>query len=234
MKSLIFFSLFIFSLNAFAEVSRSPAVVGGTCDLDIATTQIKSGSQKVFKEEISHKVVLQIEEGTSCKDLPYEQFAKNEMKLLFQKYSDKYSLKCSRHFQNLGFKKTEFVCEEPMIEAISLQRPGCEKNMAQAVAIIKYQQKGRGLEEKSVAEVQKEQCVRVNECIAQASDKELVELKQLQVVACKNELTPVNTGRAPAIEKDSSFNGRRIPKSLESGTAVDPLVKESELKTIGK
>jgi hypothetical protein len=219
------------SFGLSAEVSRSPAVVGGQCDLDIATTKIQSGSEKVFNQEVSHKVVILSDDSLGCSAMPkkqypnstYEENARNEMKLLFQKYPENYSKNCVEYFKAQGLKKSEYNCEEPSISAISFTRFGCEKKIedgTQKVAFagftyasVKYQQRGVRIEEKSVELVQKEECVRVNECIKQASEKEMPELKKLSAVACKAELTPVSTARAPALEKDSSFDGNRKPKN---------------------
>lgn len=230
MKSLIILSL-LFCFNLKAEVSRSPAVVGGMCDLDISTTKIQKGSDKVFTDEVSHKVVILSDDSLGCSAMPkkqypsstYEENARNEMKLLFQKYPENYFKNCADHFKSKGLKKTEFVCEEPSITAISFTRFGCEKKMEDGTqkvsfagftyATVKYQQRGVRIEEKTAEVVQKEQCARVNECIEQASEKEMPELKKLSAVACKAELTPVSTARAPALEKDSSFNGNRTPKT---------------------
>lgn len=251
MKSLIvMFTLFI-SFGLKAEVSRSPAVVGGQCDLDIATTKIKSESEKVFTQDLSHKVTIRSDaDGAGCSSMPKKQYpdsvfenhARNELRLIFQKYPEKYSGKCFKHFENQGLKKSEFVCDTPEIISISFVQFGCEKKLEDGTekimfagythAAVKYKQKGYQLEEKSVELVQKEQCARVNECMEQASEKEMPEFKKLAVVACKNELMPVSAGRAPAIEKDSSFNdGKRIPKSAEQ-KEDKAIVKESS--AIGK
>ncbi|MFA6238972.1 MAG: hypothetical protein WC635_16665 [Bacteriovorax sp.] len=234
MKSLLFLSLVI-SFGSKAEVGRSPAVVGGVCDLDIATTKIKPESEKIFTQDISHKVTIRSDlNSAGCSSMPknkypdsvFEEHARNELHLLFQKYPDNYSRKCARHFTALGLKKSDFVCETPAIVSIDFAQFGCEKKIEDGTekitfagftqAAVKYQQRGYQLVEKSLETVQKEQCARVNECMEQASDKEMPELKKLAVVACKNELAPVSAGRAPAIEKDASSNdGKRIPKSAE-------------------
>lgn len=232
-----------------AEVGRSPAVIGGLCDLDIPTTQIKLGSKKIFTHEVNHKITIRSDDSFGCEALPqkqyphsvYEEYAMNEMKLLFQKYPENYSKNCATYFQRQGRKKSEYSCELPSIVSISFNSFGCEKKLEDgtqlvtftgfANAIIKYQQAGSGIEEKSIELVQKEQCSRVNECIGQASEKEIPELKKLAVVACKNELTPISSGRAPAIEKDSSYDGRRIPKFNQKEN-LSPLKEDS--KTIGK
>lgn len=248
MKSLTTLS-FLFCFNLMAEVGRSPAVVGGLCDLDIPTTQIKLGSKKVFGQEVNHKIMIRSDDGLGCEALPhkqyphlvYEEFAKNEMQLLFQKYPENYSKNCVTYFQRQGRKKSEYSCETPSIVSISFKSFGCEKKLEDgtqrvtftgfAEAIIKYQQVGNGIEEKSIELVQKEQCSRVKECIGQATDKEIPELKKLAVVACKNELSPISSGRAPAIEKDSSYDGKRIPKFNQKEDSL-PLKEDSQ--TTGK
>lgn len=245
-------SLILSVSSAMAEVSRSPAVVGGQCDLDIPTTKKLNESKKVFTQEISHKVVVVSDDNSlGCSALPkkqypnatYEEYARNEMKLLFQKYPENYSKKCADYFLSQGLKKSEYECAEPVILSISFMRFGCEKTQEEGTqkisfagytyTSIKYQQTGLKIVEKPIEVVQKEQCARVNECISEATDKELPELKQLAVVACKNELTPVSSGRAPAIEKDSSFfDGRRNAKSDEK--KMDSAPKKEESGTIGK
>lgn len=252
MKTLTFLSFFIcFALKA--EVSRSPAVVGGLCDLDIPTTKIKPGSEKVFGEEVVHKVVILSDDQKGCSVMPkkqypnsvYEEFARNEMKVLFQKYPDNYSRKCADHFKKSGLKMTEFSCEEPVITSMTFERFGCEKENEEvsgkinyvgfAHAKVTYQQRGLRIEEKSLEALLKEQCTRVNECMEQASENEMPELTKLAVVACKNELTPVNSGRAPAIEKDSSnFDGKRLPKPADPKAPKAPAVPSEDSTTIRK
>lgn len=233
-----------------AEVSRSPAVVEGICDLDVPTTQIKLDSKKVFTQEVPHRVTIRSDDSVGCKALPqkqyphaiYEEYAKNEMSLLFQKYPENYSKNCVEYFKGQGRKKLEYNCALPVIVSITFKSFGCEKKQEDgtkqvtftgfANAIVKYQQEGVGIEEKSVEVVQKEQCARVKECMEQVEEKEIPELKKLAVVACKNELSPISPGRAPALEKDWSYDGKRIPKLNQQ---EDPgQIKKEVLKTIGK
>lgn len=249
MKLFFFFSLF-FSFNLNAEVGRSPAVVGGVCDLDIETTKIEKGTEKLFNSVITHQVIVRSGDESGCWTLPekrypdsvYKENVHNEMKILFQKYADNYSQKCNKYFKDLGLKNSEFACDTPEIDSVSFAEYRCEKQFetgtrklsfaASAKALIKYKQIGKKIEEKSVEVVQKEQCARVNECIEQASEKDISELKKLAVVACKNELTPIASGRAPAIEKDSSFDGNRVLKS--SGQKLDTTTAHEDPVTIGK
>lgn len=230
MKYVLFLAL-LFSFNTFAEPSRSPAVVGGVCDLDIPTIKINDESKKVFTESMSHNVEIPSDDKSGCgANLKYGDHAKNELKLLFNKYHVTYSKKCIQHFKSLGLKDSEYSCDGLKISSITFDKATCKKRVDEtskvsfagfAEAKVVYQQVGYRFDEKSPLEVQKEQCARVNECIAMASSKEVIEYKKLAVVACKNELTPVSSGRAPAIEKDSSFDGRRIPKSTEKDREQD-------------
>lgn len=238
---------FILTYDLSAQVSRSPAVVGGICDLDIATTKIKKGSELKFTSSIVHPVTVRSsDEGTGCLDLPknrypnslYEENARNEIKILFQKYSDTYSKKCVEHFRHLGLKDSEFSCDTPVITSMKFKDFKCEKQIENGThkisysslvnAEIDYAQTGKRFVEKSVEVVQKEQCARVNECIEQASEKEIPELKKLSAVACKVELTPVSTARAPAIEKDSSFDGNRKPKTESNKENQQKISAESD------
>ena len=231
MKFFIFLICFI-SFNLNAEVSRSPAVLAGSCDLDISTTMIKIGSEVSLVNSTNHQVnIRSSDEDPGCLALPkkryadsvYEEHARDEIKILFQKYTTMYSKKCIAHFEKLGLKKSEFICDIPIIGSITVKDFSCDKKVeegthkisyiASANAQIKFVQTGKIIVEKTVEVVQKEQCARVNECIQQASQKEMPELKKLSAVACKAELTPVSTARAPAVEQDSSFDGNRKPKS---------------------
>lgn len=241
MKSSFIIISFAYCFNLMAEVSRSPAVVEGACDLDIPTTIIKIDSEKKFKQEISHKVTILSDDGRDCSTMPkkqypdsiYENHVRNEMDLLFKKYPENYSQKCAEFFKRSGLKKSDYVCREPSIVSISFVEFGCDKKVATADVKITYQQSGLRVEEKSLEQIQKEQCTRVNECLEQASSKEISELKKLASVACKNELVPINTGRAPAIEKDSSFDGKRIPKSTNKNGEIAPFKRE-ETNTVGR
>jgi hypothetical protein len=231
MKSFILL-LAALSFNLNAQVSRSPAVVEGECDLNISTTKIKEGSDKKFTSSIGHLVVIRSnQEEPGCSNLPkkryndvvYEENAENEMKILFQKYPELYAKKCAGFYEHLGLKKWEYECVAPSIISMTFKGYGCNKNIEEetrkitysssVVAEIKYVQVGKRIEEKSVEVVHKEECTRVNECLAQASEKEIPGLKKLAAVACKGELVPVSTARAPAIEKDTSFDGNRKPKT---------------------
>ena len=242
----LFFTLFLLSaLEVNGEVSRSPAVVGGICDIEIETTKIQRGSEKVFTQTITHQVIVRSDNGAGCSVLPnkryadsvYEENARNEIKILFQKYAVNYSQKCTEYFKHMGLKNGEFVCDSPEIGSITFSDYGCEKKVEDGThklsyasttnAQITYKQLGKKIEEKAVGVVQKEQCARVKECMQQASEKEMPELKKLSAVACNAELSPVSTARAPAVEKDDSFDGNRKPKT-NSNTNKDEPQKDSE------
>lgn len=128
MKSFLIFT-FILSFNAFAENSRSPAVLDGSCNLDIATT---------------YKV---IEAGKEV------------------------------------------------------------------------------VKEKSIEEVQKEQCKEVRKCMFSAMEEEMEELKSLEAVACNNTLTAVTT-RTPGIVIDKNFDGKRKAKPNPLTDTVPPAANE--------
>lgn len=233
MKSLTLLLCFL-SINATAEVSRSPAVVGGICDIDIETTIVATDSKKIFTEVLDHKVEVLSDEILGCSGMPkkqfpsstYEAYARNEMGVLFKKYPETYSKKCHAYFLSQGLRKSEYNCGKFSIASLKIGQFSCEKRIEEgsikatfvgvAHAVVAFEQVGYKLEEKSVQTVQKEQCARVNDCMGQAQEKELAELKKLSVVACKNEVSPISSGRAPAIEKDATnFDGKRNPKNTE-------------------
>ncbi len=240
------FIIFILQSNfLFAGVSRAPAVVNEQCDLNIATNKILEGSEKTFSSKVTHFVTIRSSDQYGCSTLEkkrypdtfYEENVKNEMQVLFLKYPEKFSQSCVDHFKKLGLKAFEYSCDQAEIESIYLSNYHCEKNneedtqkitySATAEATVSYKQTGKKYIEKAVDVVQKEQCTRVNECIEQASDKELPELRKLAAVACRVDLVPVNTARAPALEKDTSFDGNRQPKNNDPSNSN----KEEQNKT---
>lgn len=66
-KSLLIFS-FIFSFNSLAENSRSPAVLDGSCNLDIATTYkvIEAGKEVIREKAIEEVQKEQCKEVRKC------------------------------------------------------------------------------------------------------------------------------------------------------------------------
>jgi hypothetical protein len=239
MKSLTIL-LLVLSFNLNAQVNRSP---GGVCDLEISLSKIKAGSEKTFTEEIIHQVNILSDDGAGCSAMPdkkysdavYKEHLYNEMDLLFVKYPERYSKFCEANFKSLS--KAEYSCEMPSVSSISFQSFGCEKKIEDttnkvqynAVATVKItiHQRGVRREEKDFAVVLAEQFLRVKECLDQANVEESPRLSKLRDVACKNELTPVVTGRAPAIEKDSSFDGRRILKENDKAEEISGAKVES-------
>lgn len=132
-KNLLIFT-FMFSFNSFAENSRSPAVLDGSCNLDIATT---------------YKVM---EEGKEV------------------------------------------------------------------------------VKEKTIEEVQKEQCKEVKKCMFSAMEEEMDELKSLEAVACSNTLTAVTT-KTPGAIIDKNFDGRRKAKPNPLTDTVPPMAAEKPAAT---
>lgn len=226
----IFALLVILSTSLKAEVSRSPAIVTSLCELDIPTTRADETSKKNFVDTFSHKVLIHPDDIINCSTLPKKRLddslyilsARNEAQLLFKKYSNDYSKKCSQYYKLLGLKEEEFVCAEPEIITMTPVKYECEKQTEEgtgkinyvsiAEVEIKYKQTGKRMIEKSAADLQKEQCHKAKECISNASEKNLPELKKLASVACKVEISPVGGTRAPALIHDSSFDGSRRPK----------------------
>lgn len=124
----------MFSLNSFAENSRSPAVLDGSCNLDIVTT---------FKV------------------------------------------------------------------------------MERGVEVIK---------EKTIEEVQKEQCKEVKKCMFSAMEEEMDELKSLEAVACSNTLTAVTT-KTPGAVVDKNFDGKRKAKPNPLTDTVPPMGTDKPIST---
>lgn len=122
----LFIFTFIVSFNSFAENSRSPAVLDGSCNLDIATTY---------------------------------------------------------------------------------------KVMVKGIEVTK---------EKSIEEVQKEQCLVVRKCMYSAMEDEMDELKSLEAVACNNTLKAVTT-KTPGAVIDKNFDGKRKAKPNPLTDTVPPL-----------
>jgi hypothetical protein len=132
-KNLLIFT-FMISFNSFAENSRSPAVLDGSCNLDIATT---------------YKVV---ENGKEV------------------------------------------------------------------------------VKEKTIEEVQKEQCKEVKKCMFSAMEEEMDELKSLEAVACSNTLTAITT-KTPGAVIDKNFDGRRKAKPNPVTDTVPPMGAEKPAAT---
>ena len=250
---LFFVPFILFAFDLKAQVSRAPAVLAEKCDLDISTSKIKKGTEKSFKNSINHQVIIHSSgEDLGCSILPkkrfpdsiYEQNVRNEINILFEKYPETYAKKCTEYFKHLGLKSYEFTCDKPAVLSMTFKGYECEKKIeegthkisyaAVAKAEVQYSQVGNRLEEKSVEEVQKEECKRVNECIGQAEEKDLPELKKLAAVACRVELTPVSTANAPEAQKDSSFDGNRKPKIGSDGNKVSPQKNSSSSESVIK
>jgi hypothetical protein len=133
-KNLLIFT-FMFSFNSFAENSRSPAVLDGSCNLDIATTyKVVEGGKEVVKE-------------------------------------------------------------------------------------------------KTIEEVQKEQCKEVKKCMFSAMEEEMDELKSLEAVACSNTLTAVTT-KTPGAVIDKNFDGKRKAKPNPLTDTVPPMAAEKPAATM--
>lgn len=124
----------MFSFNSFAENSRSPAVLDGSCNLDIATTY---------------------------------------------------------------------------------------KVMEAGIEVVK---------EKTIEEVQKEQCKEVKKCMFSAMEEEMDELKSLEAVACSNTLTAITT-KTPGAVIDKNFDGRRKAKPNPLTDTVPPMAAEKPAVT---
>lgn len=78
--------------------------------------------------------------------------------------------------------------------------------------------------EKSVEDVQKEQCREVKNCMNSADDEDMPDLKKLEAVACNNNLKPVTT-KVPGNPIDKNFDGKREAKTSDERmpSAVAPV-----------
>jgi hypothetical protein len=251
MKLSLFAFLFLHSFIVRAEgVSRAPAVVKSACDFEVATTQEKKDYRKDFNERFDHLVVMRLDEGENCNQFKSKSTSKNQMsslgndevKVLFSKYQEKYQKSCKEFYQKKGVKEDYTHCSAPLLEKMQIGEISCLKKQeestqkwiyfAQAKASASYIVKGIAFEEKSVEEVQKEQCERFKSCIKDAPKDELASLIKLRDVACKGEISPVQTARAPAVIHDDSFDGKRRPKALEKEDVIKEEPENSQ--TVGK
>ena len=79
--------------------------------------------------------------------------------------------------------------------------------------------------EKSIEEVQKEQCLVVRKCMFSAMEEEMDELKSLEAVACSNTLRAVTT-KTPGAVIDKNFDGKRKAKPNPLTDTVPPLAND--------
>lgn len=78
------------------------------------------------------------------------------------------------------------------------------------------------VKEKSIEQVQKEQCQEVKKCMNSAMEEEMEELKSLEAVACSNTLTAVTT-KTPGPVIDKNFDGKRNAKPVEEAPTTAPI-----------
>ncbi len=251
MKLILSTFIFLYSFFAQAEgISRAPAVVKSACDFEVSTTQERSDYRKVFSERLDHLVLMRLEEGESCTQFKTKSTSKNQMsslgteevKVLFSKYQEKYQKSCKDFYSKKGIKEDFIHCSSPMLDKIEVGEIGCLKKQeessknwiyfAQVKASAFYVVKGLAFEEKSVADVQKEQCDRFKSCLKDAPSDEIVALTKLRDVACKGEISPIQTARAPAVVHDDSFDGKRRAKTLDKEEVIKEESEKSQ--TVGK
>lgn len=219
------FLFFCFILSSEAEVSRRPAVEE-KCDAKTAVDVdiYKTLGEKVFDGMTIHQVIVRSDDEVGCSVLPnkryadsvYEENARNEMQILFNKYFESYSKECNKHFSKLGLK---FKCKIPEIVSMTFSGQTCEKKIEDgtgkishasvAVAEIKYKQIGWQLEEKLTAVVQEEICARFKSCMGQASEEEMQELKKLSNVPCNSKPLDSPSLKSPTIQRVPGFDGNR-------------------------
>lgn len=71
------------------------------------------------------------------------------------------------------------------------------------------------VKEKSVQQVQKEQCLEARNCMNSADEEDMKDLKDLEAAACSNVLKAVTT-KVPGNVLDKNFDGKREAKEKES------------------
>ena len=238
MRALLFISL-ITSFKLHAQVSRSPAIVSGKCDLNIPTIIKQAGTEKLFSRTITQQVAIDSEDGVGCSALPKNRYpdsvyidrAQKMMSEAFAHSLDNYQVQCSTYFKFVkSLADNQFTCGIPEIVTIKLNGFGCEKKIstdsqkevytAFTYADITYKEVGQIVTERPIEVVQKEQCKKVNECMNEAEESEMANLKKLAAVACKGDITPVATANSPKMESDNSFDGRRKAKAETEDTKV--------------
>ena len=79
--------------------------------------------------------------------------------------------------------------------------------------------------DKSIEEVQKEQCSVVRKCMFSAEEDEMDELKSLEAVACSNTIQAVTT-KTPGPVIDKNFDGKRKAKPNPLTDTVPPIVND--------
>ena len=104
--------------------------------------------------------------------------------------------------------------------------PGC--NLPVSITYEKLINGKVKIFEKSVEEVQKEQCREVKNCMNSADDEDMPDLKRLESVACNNNLKPVTT-KVPGNLIDKNFDGKREAKTSDERmpSAVSPVKTET-------
>lgn len=251
MKLSFFTFLFLYSFMVNAEgISRAPAVVKSACDFEVSTTQERSDYRKVFSDHFDHQVTMRLEEGESCVQFKSKKESKatmaslgnEEVKILFSKYQEKYQKSCRDFYLKKGVKEDFIHCSSPLLDKIEMGEIACLKKQeesskkwiyfAQARASATFAVKGLAFEEKSVEDVQKEQCDRFKSCLKEAPADEIAAITKLRDVACKGEVSPIQTARAPAVIHDDSFDGKRRPKAIDKEEEIKEESEKSQ--TIGK
>lgn len=86
------------------------------------------------------------------------------------------------------------------------------------------------VKEKTIEEVQKEQCKEVKKCMFSAMEEEMDELKSLEAVACSNTLTAITT-KTPGVVVDKNFDGKRKAKPNPLTDTVPPMAAEKPAAT---
>lgn len=87
------------------------------------------------------------------------------------------------------------------------------------------------IKEKTIEEVQKEQCKEVKKCMFSAMEEEMEELKSLEAVACSNTLTAITT-KTPGAIVDKNFDGTRKAKPNPLTDTVPPMAADKPAATM--
>ncbi len=94
--------------------------------------------------------------------------------------------------------------------------------------MVEIEVKGKKIKkDRSIQEVQEEQCQEVKKCLNSAGEDEVDDLKKLEEVACKNVIATITT-QVPATVVDKNYDGKRDEKSpAELDKTIKPLEKSA-------
>lgn len=96
-------------------------------------------------------------------------------------------------------------------------------NIAVATTFTKIKDGKEVVFERSLHEILKDQCIAIKKCMFSANDEEMDDLKNLEAMACNNNLNAITT-RTPGAVVDKHFNGKRKEKFIEIENSRSPAV----------